>query len=360
MSNVAEERLAALVDGKPANSYDELSVVETMRALRQRPEAPQALRESIRRLEPERRRPAVSWRRGLLVAVPACVVVAIGAALVAGVVSSGSRREQVLHGEAAQHGPRTSRAWVLSPNAKALTAVGAASLPPSAKRLQAYDAYLRLRVRGVGRLSSATKHAMSIARSLGGYVAAVNIDTARQGDASLRLRVPVGRVQEAVSRLSGLGSIVAQSFSVTDLQRDANQQLTRIAQLEGRIGRLRMALRDPSLSPERRARLQLQLAELRRSLASSRAQHRATVRRGRLATVTVSLTTRAAPAAPVKHSEPGRIDRALRDVGSVLAKEIAWILYVLVVLAPLALLVAAAIVLVRFARRRGERLVLDR
>jgi hypothetical protein len=296
----------------------------------------------------------------LLVAAPACVVFAIGAVLAAGLASSGSSREQVLHGEAAQRAPLTSRERVLSPHANALAAIGAASLPPSAKRLQAYDAYLRLRVRGVGRLSSATKRAMGIARSLGGYVAAVSIDTARQGDASLRLRVPVGRVQEAVSRLSALGSIVAQSFSVTDLQREANQQLTRIAQLEGRIGRLKVTLRAPSLSPERRARLQLLLAELQRSLASNRAEHRATVRRGRLATVTISLTTRAAAAAPVEHAEPGRASRALRDAGSVLAKELDWFLYALVVLAPLAVLVAAAVGGVRFARRRGERLVLDR
>jgi hypothetical protein len=84
------------------------------------------------------------------------------------------------------------------------------------------------------------------------------------------------------------------------------------------------------------------------------------VRRGRLATVTVSLTTPAAATTPVEHSEPGRVSRAVRDAGSVLANEVAWILYALVVLAPLAVLVAAAVAGVRFARRRGERLVLDR
>src|SRR3972149_5406200 len=51
------------------------------------------------------------------------------------------------------------------------TADQAATLPPTAGRLQRYDAELRLRVDDLAALSGATQKAMRIARSLGGYVA---------------------------------------------------------------------------------------------------------------------------------------------------------------------------------------------
>jgi Domain of unknown function (DUF4349) len=386
MSSVAEQRLGALVDGRPAASYDELRFVETISALRAaRPRAPQAVRERVCVSAvgaSARRSFGVSWRRAALIAAPACLAIALGGAVLAGALSSGSRGvPSTVHGQArggtytpfsggavpgANKGQgnafdSASRAVQAAPQALSRqVVVGArASLPPSSTRLQAYDAYLRLRVRGTGRLSSATKRAMAVARSLGGYVAAVDLDTAKQGDASLRLRVPIGRVQAAIARLSGLGTILAQSFSVTDLQRQADQQLDTIARTKGRIGRLQLLLRDPSLSPERRASLELALSRAEQALKSIMGQHTATVRRSRLATISVGLTTRNA-VVPVRHSGPGRIGRALDDAGSVLGHELAWALYLLIVAAPLVLLAALVVAATRFVRRRSDRLVLER
>ncbi len=410
MSSVAEERINALVEGKPAVSYEELRLVDTLRALRQQPAVSEALRERVlERVADEPRRswrerlPVFSWKGALLVAAPACLAVAVGGAVVAGLVSSGSPREPArrsavgLAGSPARqqakdkHWARTNAGShtltapfygrfgpapvksadrpgvALSQRVEKIPLAGGAAtaasrqgaLPPSQTRLQAYDAYLRLRVRNTNQLSTATKRAEGVARSLGGYVAFVDVATARQGDAELRLRVPVGSVQTAVSRLSGLGSILAQSFTVTDLQRQSNQQLSTMAQLQGRIGRLRLTLRDPALSPERRAQLQLVLSQLQHALRSNQVSHRATVRRGRLATITVTLTTRRAAVA-VKHTQPGRIHRALSEAGSILARELAWTLYLLIVAAPLVLLAALVVVAARFVRRRSDRLVLER
>lgn len=408
MSSVAKERINALVEGKPAVSYEELRLVDTLRALRQQPAVPEALRERVlERVADEPRRswrerlPVFSWRGGLLIAAPACLVVAVGGAVVAGLVSSGPPAERAKRAvplsststtaQSAREGanrrgnyapsfgrnvPQTARSADRASGTRAgdlgsrrqvekipSAGGGAASrqgaLPPSQTRLQAYDAYLRLRVRNTGRLSTATKQAMGVARSLGGYVAFVDVATARQGDAELRLRVPIGSVQTAVSRLSGLGTILAQSFTVTDLQRQSNQQLSLMAQLQGRIGRVRLTLRDPALSPERRAQLQLVLAQLQHQLKSNQVSHRATVRRGRLATITLTLTTRRAAVA-VKHTQPGRIHRALSDAGSILSRELAWTLYLLIVAAPLVLLAALVVAAARFVRRRSDRLVLER
>jgi hypothetical protein len=232
------------------------------------------------------------------------------------------------------------------------------ALPPRSSRLQAYDAYLALRVRGVRRLSDVTKQAVAIARGLGGYPAYVDVDTAKQGDAELRVRVPVARLQQAVSRLSRLGTIVAQRYGVTDLQRQSNDERRRIAELVGRIGRLRLMLAAGNLTPERRAQLQLQLDNLQSQLRAGRSQHAATLRRGRLAALTLSVTTRSA-VVPAEPHATGRIGRALHDAGSLLAHELAWALLLAVVLAPFALAVALVVVALRFWRRRAERFVLE-
>src|SRR2546423_15118477 len=105
MSNVAEERLAALVDGTPAVSHDEVCLVETLRTVRRRPVAPPALREHVHGLERDRARSAVSWRRVLLVAAPAWVFFPVGPGVAAGLVSSRSAREQVVDGAAPQRAP---------------------------------------------------------------------------------------------------------------------------------------------------------------------------------------------------------------------------------------------------------------
>jgi Domain of unknown function (DUF4349) len=376
MSDVAAERIGQLVDGRPAASVDEALLVETLSALREaRPEPSGELRERVRGLKREQRRPrfafSFSWRRGALMLAPACVALALGGALVAGVLSSGRDVAEPSADRAVQrevpswsertHAGATTSATALSGAAGARSVFApstASSLPPSSARLQGYDAYLSLRVRGVDRLSDVTKQAVRIARSLGGYPAYVDVDTARQGDAALRLRVPVGRVQEAVLRLSRLGTIVTQRYSVTDLQRQSNDQLRRIAELEGRIGRLRLTLAGGKLTPERRARLQLELDRLQAQRRAGRSQHAATLRRGRLATVTLSLTTRSA-AVPAKPHQSGRIGGALADAGSVLAHELAWALYLLVVLAPIAALGALVVLALRFLRRREERFALE-
>ena len=104
----------------------------------------------------------------------------------------------------------------------------------SAARLQRYEATLRLRVENVDSLSSATKRAMALARSLGGYVGQVQYAThaGKRGSARVVLRVPVGSVQAALARLTGLGTILQQQTGILDVTRRVDREARQIARLE--------------------------------------------------------------------------------------------------------------------------------
>ena len=82
-----------------------------------------------------------------------------------------------------------------------------------------------------------------------------------------------------------------------------------------------------------------------------------TVREGTLSTISLTFST-PRPAAAVPHQQ-GRLDRTVRDAGTFLVRELAWILYALIVLAPIALLAAAAVLAVRTGRRRSETRLLE-
>ena len=237
--------------------------------------------------------------------------------------------------------------------------MGGVDLPVNPSRLTEIDASMRLRVASLDALSRATARAMRITRDLGGFVQSVDYGNARggNGDAYLRLRVPVARVQQAVVRFTGLGTIQAQHVSIRDLQDTANAEELQILRLEKTAARLAAQLRG-TLSPEERVRLRSQLDAVRGLLRAKTAQHAGTLRQGRLSTFEVQLTTRKnVGAAPVHR---GRIGRAVRHAFSLLSKTIAGALYTLIVLSPLLLLLAAALWAGRYRRRHVEQRLLAR
>jgi Domain of unknown function (DUF4349) len=341
--------------------------------LRAVPGAPDGLRERVRALpEPKPRfawtLPRIDVRRSVLVLAPAVVALAVGSAALHGVLSGGTKQPQPQALESAgQHGsvsaPSFSRAAktpALTKQDQALTfssgGVGA-PLPPSTTRLNRYEAWLRVRVERDG-LSNATTRAMRIARGYGGYVASVDMNTpGKQGSASLVLRVPVTRVEDAVLRLGRLGDVTAQHVRIQDLQRTANVLQRQIAVLQATIAGLQRKLADDSLSAAERLQLQYQLAEAKGSLAVKTKARATTVREGTLATVSMSFVV-PKPAAVVPH-EQGDIERTVRDAGGFFLLELAWLLYAVVALGPIALLAAAAVFGVRAARRRSDARLLE-
>jgi hypothetical protein len=240
---------------------------------------------------------------------------------------------------------------------QALGQLSKGALPPSTTRLNRYEAWLRVRV-DADDLARSTTRAMRIARGYGGYVAAVDMNTpGKRGTASLVLRVPVTRVEDAVLQLGGLGEVTAQHVRIQDLQRQANVLERQIAQLNATIARLEHKLAGGSISPDERLRLQYQLDEAKRTLAQRTKTRASTVREGTLATVSMTFVVpQEASAAPHKR---GHVERTVRDAGGFLLLELAWLLYALIAVVPIALLAAAAVFAVRTARRRSDARLLE-
>jgi hypothetical protein len=369
------ERTDALVAGDTPEA-DEQRLARLIYELQAaRPAAPEALRGRIDALTAGEaaRRPTLlerfSFRRALLVLAPAVVVVSVGAAVVQGIVTASSpaddaqpnlnealevRTAQTDAGEAAPGALRApSQPQVFRSKGEA------AVVPASGGRAQDYYADLRVRVKDLDTLSERTKEALRLTRDYGGYVVSTNFRNPRagEGDATLELRIPIGRVQEALVAFSGLGSIVSQNVSIRDLQGQIDRFTRDIRRLHDRMATLRTSLLDPNLTAAERARIEGELARARSRVAALEQERRVLIRQGRFAKVSLALTTEQAAA---KEESPGRIERAVDDAGSVLAKEVAFGLYALIVASPFLLLIALAVAGARVGRRRADQRLLER
>jgi Domain of unknown function (DUF4349) len=380
------ERIDALVAGNPPEP-DEQRLARVIYELQAaRPAAPEALRGRIETLASAEsaRRPSLlerlSLRRALLVLAPAVVVVSVGAAVVQGIVSASSPAEEAaepvtptnvseVHGmespprAAADPTPSNVRERRLAPVTSRLATPDSATnrgFPTTSRgRTQDYYADLRLRVDDLDTLSDRTQQALRLTRRYGGYVVSTSYRNPRagEGDATLELRVPIGRVQEAVVAFSELGSLVSQNVSIRDLQGQIDRWTRDIRRLRDRMAALRASLLDPNLTPAERARIESQLARARATVASLEQQRRTLQRQGRFAKISLALTTQQPT---IKEESPGRIERAVDDAGALLAREIAFGLYALIVASPFLLLLALAIVGARAGKRRADQRLLER
>jgi hypothetical protein len=308
----------------------------------------------------------LSVRRSLLVLAPACLVALLGAAVVHGVLNSGSHQQAlsrgVVHGGAATGGAKpqpSKRAPAFGATTTPQALDFASPLPsPSPGRYQDYQAWMTLRVKDADALTQRANEAMQIVRSYGGYVASVEQSTSagQPGSADLVLRVPVARVEEALVRLSGLGTVTQRHLSIRDLQQVVRQQRARIFRLKVLVARLSETLKG-SLAPDVRLRLQLQLEEARSELSRATSSNKAALRDAALSRVSLTLTTQQAVTA-TKKGGMGRIERAARDAGSFLAAAGAVVLYLLIVLSPLVALALLTAWGIRMYRAREQRRLL--
>jgi hypothetical protein len=354
MSAIDAERLEALLRGDAPRTPAEERRAALLGELRASVLlSPAALRARVLAGEP-RRRFALPPRRLALVALPAAAAVAVLAAVVHGVVGSGSSPRPVASPlpQGALAAPATGAAHS-APFREALPTTTAAGA-----RLQHTDASLAVQVADADRVSAATTQATRIATSLGGYAQSVRFEDSRYGgsQAQLDLRVPAGNVQTAVARLEALGTLVSQSLSQEDLQHLFAQENDRIAQLRRRVAALARAVADPALPESQRILLRLRLADARRALAQSLGAREGTVAAAADARVSLLLTTR--PKASVVPPHRGRLGRMLHSAAGFLVLEGAVALAALVVAGPLLALAALAWWLARLRRRREERRLL--
>jgi hypothetical protein len=360
---ITVERLEALLRGDPPRTREETRRSGLVTALRSGSlPAPEMLRARVLAAAPaERRRHSVPPRRLALVVLPAALAIAVGAAVVHGIVGSGSNtavgtppvERQLVHGGSAAEGSATAKPLPAHVPSSAGAFSAAQPSVGNGTRLQHTVASLEVRVPDGSHLTSATTKATQIATSLGGYAQSVVYRSSRDGGGSayLALRVPAQNARAAVARLSGLGTLMSQQLSVTDLKQILVAQSQRIAQLRRRVAALAKAVADPSLPDAQRVLLRIQLAEARRSLAQALHARTGTVSSGVTASVSLDLTTAPGKAAVVHHR--GRLGRMLHSAVGFLALEGTIVLYALVVLSPLVLL-AALVWFARSARRRRD------
>jgi hypothetical protein len=337
---------------------------EIVRELRAKaPTAPEGLRERVgatARAEGARRvgsRWNLGLRRGLALAAACTVAVGVGAALVNGLAGSRdpgqreSRAKQLrVHSGAtdARRSARAGQVWTGAEAFEALQSSGTA-LPPARRRLQNYDARMRLRVKDAAALDGATKRAMRATRALGGFVASIDFGTRpeEQGDARLVLRVPVARVQEAVARYTELGTIVSQQVRINDLQPQADRLSQSATELRRRIAELVAKSRRSGLTVDER----IQLENARRDLQSITGRRSRLVREASYAKVTLELTTRKASE---KQESPGAFRSFWDDASKILGAELIGLLYALVVAGPFVLLAIVALLAAHSKRRRSN------
>jgi hypothetical protein len=243
-------------------------------------------------------------------------------------------------------------------NKTAKLAPGSVADITSGGRLADLRATLLLKVENRDQLSQQTAQAMKIARSFSGYVVAARVKAPSRGVATsyLELKVPAARSQEALIKISSLGKILSQDVSLNDLKVTVTSQSKQILGLRREIASLRKSLTDPTLSTQARSQLQAKLDQAKAKLGALRVTHQQTIRRGRLATITVTFTTGDLPKIAAK---PSRIHKALNRAWDGLSSEISWAAIALIVASPFLLLAALLALLVRSRRRREERRLLE-
>jgi hypothetical protein len=325
------------------------------------------LRERVRaiaRREPEppgaRFRARLPRRRAALVLVPVCALVA--AAVGVGVFTSGGGTKRTTEAgrpnlglDAAPPKARVAGGSVYKA-ATTPSPTGSGSVPPSASRHQLYSVDLHLRVSD---LSATTKRAIQFTREWGGYVLRVDSGADRRaGDAYLTLRIPIGKVQTALARLTSLGTILENHVSIQDIQGQLNKRYGQMADLRAQIAKLRAKLTDTSLTANQRAFLQAAIAQRQATLVELMDAQTAQKTRASFATVALELQTK--KAAAVVPSKPSRIGEALHNIGGVLVTEAEILIYVLLIGAPFVIVAALLWAARRSYRRRSEEELLAR
>jgi hypothetical protein len=336
-------------------------------------------------------------RRLVFVVVPVAVVLAVGAALVHGFVSSGSSHSALeptlgvarkathsLSGDTATTPSAAYQSGVLAPaRPKAQTttnwnsvAAGAPPIPQSGSgsvldqtaheavtiptnRLVHADASLQVSVKSRPALSKATNDATQIASSLGGYAQSVRYQSSHggQGDAVLELRVPVQKAEVTIGRLAGLGTLLSQQVSTRDLQQQLTSQNNGIGSLKRAIAVYEQALKSGTLSASERVQIQIKLSNARHAVTQLRRDRTATLQSGTTSNISLLLTTRQHAFVVHHHHGSTRIGRLLGSAAHFLALEGIIVLYALIVVAPLLVIGGLAWWVMRERRRREERLL---
>ena len=324
-----------------------------------RPSAPSELRARVREIASVQPKsaPWASWRipvrRGMLVAVPAAAALAFATAGVIGLASSNGPSTESL---AQRDTPESFEAQTAPPAGsteagKLLDQALSGGTATRADRAQKVSATLTIEVPDSDSVSRAAQDALNLTRSLGGFVVTSSVATGDEASASITVRVPVDKVQDAIAGLSGLGRIVSQQVTVEDRQESIDAFQRRSRSLLSQIALVNARLESESLDAQARALLEARLKSLKADLRGARVSLDVLRSEARMSTIQLTVVTPGAGGAVVP---PSRIDRAIDEALNVLAWEGVIALGMLIVFAPFALVAFAAWLGRRLYRRHEE------
>jgi hypothetical protein len=302
-------------------------------------------------------------RRVALIAIPTVAALAFASAGVVGLSRSDVSTEAIRQKSLAT----TTGADSTTPAPNALgegaTLSGTVSgglpdtaIAPTTGRAQRVSATLTVEVADADAVSRAAQDALDLTRRLGGHVVNASVATGQEGSASLTVRVPVAKVQEAIVGLSRLGSIVAQQVTIDDLQETLDRLQRRQLSLRSQIALVVANLESGRLDAETQVRLEARLKNLRGELRGIRSGISVTNAEARMSTIQLTVVT---PGAFGAVAPPARLDRTIDEALNVLAWEAVIALAVLIVLAPFALVAFAAWLGRRFYRHREDERLLS-
>ena len=315
-----------------------------------RPSASAELRARVREIAAEKpARRTWSWpfpvRRGLLVAVPAAAALAFVSAGVLGLARSDVSPQSATRQSSADKQALESAA----PESLAAGADGAAG--SATDRAQRVSATLTVEVADSDAVSRAAQDTLDLTRSLGGYVVSSSVATGEQGSAAIIVRVPVDKVSEAITGLSGLGRIITQQVTIDDLQGTLDELGKREASVRAQVARIRARLQTETLDAQTEAVLRARLQTLRTELQVLRTGIASTNAEARMSTIQLTVVT---PGASGAVAPPSRIDRTIDEALNILAWEAVIALGILIVFAPFALVGLAAWLGRRLYRRHED------
>ncbi len=307
--------------------------------------APAHVREQVRQIvagapAPPRR---FTWRRTLMLAVPAAAALAAAAVVTLPGNEQTATPPPPVELQAQQGAVAKSSGGIPTTPATA----DALAPAPATGRVSRYGAFLSLRVKSADGVSNGVKRALQIATSLGGFSSSVHASTQdNAATADLTLRIPRANIQEAITRLSALGTITGEQVDIQDLTAQLNAGDRTIERLQKQL----TTLRAETQTDKTRATIAAVTAHIVRL---QRAQA-ATVRAAHYATVQLHLETKPI-VTPTKHG-----NGPLHGLG--VAFHWIWIgaVYVLALGGPLVLLVGLGWLAARGIRRRRVDALLSR
>lgn len=381
---IAPDRLEELLGGAVPEGEREALVQGLVRELRAgAPAAPASVRARVHELaeQPARRSRILPRRRpALALAFVLLALAAVGAGVVLsggeqqggdddaadGQVDVGAADMEGVAGEATPTVPSELSPEGSSPfgplskqRATFVRDAGAEAPLPPRGRATDVNLWMEVRLPGADELSAASAEAMAIVRELGGWVAASDIDTeGNEGRAELALRVPVGRVEDAVVRLGELGTVTGERVRTVDLQTGIDQRDVRVERLERAIRELQLKLASGTFTPEEELRARLQVERHENAIEDLERANLAAQREAATSELALVLHTREA-AAKDEEDETGAAGAA-RDALEFLAAAGTIALFIIIVLSPVVLLLVLLWLAFRARSRRVEAELLDR